>query len=639
MRLVLHKTNDSKPSHFDLVGERMMIGSGPECHVRIENAAVERQSAALLNRGGKWDVVPLTTGGKWFVNERPVARGEHASLAKDSRFRLGPFEFHLDDDGDAPAPTRSDESLDDQMSELMKRIHTRLLDAIDLKAAEEVRRSHKYQAELENIVVVLAETIGGAGGEMAGVFNASEFQARVAGHNVRQRLLGRIAERQAKNSKWSSDHRQGWERIVTAHPRFEEAFEFHVDQADKRLIGDGKGAAEADVENIVNGFWGYWRTASRDLSVELRRYLSLRELKKQVKDIVMGLGPLEEILRMPGISEIMVVDSQKIYIERSGRIENTGRRFISDEMTEEIIKKIVAPIGRSIDRSQPLVDARLSNGSRVNAIIAPLAVSGPCLTIRLFPARRPSIDDLIGLGTLTPQAARFLEAAVVARKNILVSGGTGSGKTTLLNCLSGFIPPAERIVTIEDTAELRLNHEHVVRLETRMANREGKGEYSIRDLVKNSLRMRPDRIVIGECRGPEAIEMLQAMNTGHDGSLTTLHANTPRDVQLRLEVMVRSAQDLPVDAIHRQIASALHLVVQLERGRDGRRRVTHITEIKGLDERLGGVRMVDIFRLIEHPGKTSDLQPTGHLPSFIIDLMTAGNLDLNAFYQDGETGS
>ena len=638
MRLVLHKTNDSKPRHFDLTEERMVIGSGSECKLRIENAAVEQQSAALVKKNGTWFLEPLTASGKWFVDERPVARGEQASLGKDSRFRLGPFEFHLADEV-APAPSQNNESLDDQMSELLKRIHTRLLEIIDLKAADEVRRSHKYQAELENIVAGLAETFGEAGGGTATVFNTSEFQTRVAGHGVRQRLLGRIAENLAKNNKWSSNHRQGWERIVTAHPRLEEAFEFHVDQAHMRLIGDGSGSAEEYVENIVKGFWDYWRTASRDVPSELRRYLFLRELKKQIKDIVMGLGPLEEILRMPGISEIMVVDSQKIYIERSGRIENTGRRFISDEMTEEIIKKIVAPIGRSIDRSQPLVDARLSNGSRVNAIIAPLAVSGPCLTIRLFPARRPTIDDLIGLGTLTPQAARFLEAAVVARKNILVSGGTGSGKTTLLNCLSGFIPAAERIVTIEDTAELRLDHEHVVRTETRVANREGKGEYSIRDLVKNSLRMRPDRIVIGECRGPEAIEMLQAMNTGHDGSLTTLHANTPRDVQLRLEVMVRSAQDLPIDAIHRQIASALHLVVQLERGRDGRRRVTHITEIKGLDERLGGVRMVDLFRLMEHQGTDRDLQPTGHLPSFIVDLMTAGNLDLNAFYQEVEAVS
>jgi Flp pilus assembly CpaF family ATPase len=330
----------------------------------------------------------------------------------------------------------------------------------------------------------------------------------------------------------------------------------------------------------------------------------------------------------------MVVDKHHIYIERSGNLQNSGRRFISDAVIEAIIQRIVANVGRRIDRSQPLVDARLSDGSRVNAVIAPLAVSGPTLTIRKFPERKIIVDDLIAKRAMTRTVAEFLRAAVLGRRNILISGGTGTGKTTLLNCLSDFIPDKERIVTVEDTAELQLAKEHVVRLETKAANIEGAGEYTIRDLVKNALRMRPDRIVVGECRGPEALDMLQAMNTGHDGSLTTIHANNSKDVILRLEVLVQMAADLPVESIRQQIASAVDVIVQLKRMRDGRRCLSQITEVAGINPVTGQLEMRDLFLLDDAEAKDAQLQPTGRLPTFISELISTGTLNLKTFYAE-----
>ncbi|MFZ5829357.1 MAG: CpaF family protein, partial [Planctomycetota bacterium] len=308
--------------------------------------------------------------------------------------------------------------------------------------------------------------------------------------------------------------------------------------------------------------------------------------------------------------------------------EKSGRRFISDKVTEAIIERIVAQVGRRIDKSQPLVDARLPDGSRVNAIIPPLAVRGPTLTVRKFPAQRLTMEDLIELGSITRAAATFLRACVINRGNILVSGGTGTGKTTMLNVLSSFIPHKERIVTIEDTTELRLHQDHVVTLETKPANIEGAGEYTIRDLVKNSLRMRPDRVIVGECRGPEALDMIQAMNTGHDGSMTTVHANSAREVIERLEVLILMAADLPVSSIHRQIASALNLVVHITRMPGGARVITQISEVVRYDPEEKTIVMHDIFNYRDGVS----LRPTGYLPSFIDKLAEKQLLDLEFLY-------
>jgi pilus assembly protein CpaF len=361
---------------------------------------------------------------------------------------------------------------------------------------------------------------------------------------------------------------------------------------------------------------------------ELPKGLDRGRLRKELADEVLGLGPLEDLLSDTAVSEVMVVDRATIYIERGGRLTLTGARFSSEDALRSAIERIVTPLGRRIDESTPMVDARLKDGSRVNAIIPPLALRGPCLTIRKFSSRKLGVEDLIKFGSLDARMARFLQRAVIARRNILVSGGTGSGKTTLLNILSSAIPEDERIVTIEDAAELRLDQPHVVSLETRPPNMEGKGEYSIRDLVKNALRMRPDRIVVGECRGGEALDMLQAMNTGHDGSLTTTHANSPDEAIARLETLVlMGGVDLPTRAIREQIANSIHVVVQQARFVDGSRKITEISEVIGMDDD-GSVRLEAIFEFHRSAGErgkvSGDYRATGYMPSFIGDFITMG---------------
>jgi pilus assembly protein CpaF len=368
--------------------------------------------------------------------------------------------------------------------------------------------------------------------------------------------------------------------------------------------------------------------AQMDADGEIPEDVDQEMLLVDVLNEALGLGPLEAFLADDDISEIMVNHANQIYIEKKGKLILSDKIFSSNQAVLGVIERIVAPIGRRIDESSPLVDARLKDGSRVNAIIPPLALKGPCITIRKFKRDRLQVADLIRFKSITPQIAEFLEMCVRAHKNIVISGGTGSGKTTLLNVISSFIPEGERIVTVEDAAELQMHQEHWVQLESRPPNLEGKGAITIRDLVKNCLRMRPDRIVVGECRSGEALDMLQAMNTGHDGSLTTLHANSPRDALARLETMVMMAgMDLPSKAIREQIASAVHIIVQQTRFNDGSRRVSFVTEVSGMEVDI--ITLQDIF-YFKQEGFTDDgkvrgrFVATGFVPRFYDDLQRRG---------------
>jgi pilus assembly protein CpaF len=376
------------------------------------------------------------------------------------------------------------------------------------------------------------------------------------------------------------------------------------------------------VETLSQRLAAIYEASGLALADEIRQ-----RLFREIVDDILGYGPIEPLLADPTVTEVMVNGPHLVYVEHKGRLSKTSIQFDDDDHVLRVIDRIIRPLGRRVDRKTPMVDARLPDGSRVNAIIPPCALDGPVVTIRKFSKDRLTVQDLINFGSITEEMAKFLEACVCARVNIIVSGGTGSGKTTFLNVLSSFIPASERIVTIEDSAELQLDQEHVVRMETKPADLDGTGEVSIRLLVKNSLRMRPDRIVVGEVRGGEALDMLQAMNTGHDGSLTTIHANSPRDTMARLETLVLMAgMDLPLKVVRAQIASAVDLIVQQARLRDGSRKVINITEVQGMEGDI--IVMGDIFTFketgMEDGQVLGELEPTGLRPKFSEKLEVAG---------------
>jgi pilus assembly protein CpaF len=396
----------------------------------------------------------------------------------------------------------------------------------------------------------------------------------------------------------------------------------HIDELTPEMVREQLGEL---VNGIIAGI------ATR-LPVEINH----SGLSKIVLDEAIGLGALEVLLADPDITEVMVNAYNGIYIEKAGKLTKSEVTFTSDAAVMSTIERIISPLGRRIDESSPMVDARLADGSRVNAIIPPLALKGPCITIRKFSDKKLTDRDLIRFDTLNESMVTFVRMCVEQKKNIIVSGGTGSGKTTLLNILSNYIPEAERVITVEDAAELKLVQPHVVSLEARPENMEGRGQVTIRELVKNCLRMRPDRIVVGECRGGEALDMLQAMNTGHDGSLTTAHANTPRDMLRRMEVMVLMAgMDLPVSAIREQIASAVHIVIQQSRFSDGTRKITNISEITGIES--GTIQLNEIFRFQqdgfnENGQVQGNFVATGMVPKFYEELQSRGiDVDMSIF--------
>ncbi len=630
MKIWFNNVVDTERKVVEVTGSRVRLGRATSNDIVLDSPFIADQAAVLQKRGASWELMALGINGVK-VGERQLYNGERCEIRTNQSISLFPFTLTLDLPHEEQLSRESVRaSLDAAMSRVIGDVHLKLLERMNLTAD-----SQDVQRENDESLLKLERTLDTIAQGDESIRTNTALVGHIAGHSLRDSLLADVtrgADSQVPSELCTKRH---WSRMMTAVPEREDELESTARYMANLLSIPRTPTESAHIDAIERGFWSSWDAVSDRIHTEFRRYLAFRYLKKEIKDIVFGYGPLEDLLRLPSISEIMVVGRDKIYVERNGVLENSGRRFISDEVIESIIQRIVGKVGRRIDKSQPLVDARLSDGSRVNAVIPPLAISGATLTIRKFPYRKMLIDDLVSIGAMTQTVAEFLRAIVLSRRNIVVSGGTGTGKTTMLNCLSDFIPDRERIITIEDTAELQLPKQHVVKLETKEANVEGAGEYTIRDLVRNALRMRPDRIIVGECRGAEALDMLQAMNTGHDGSVTTIHANTANDVILRLEVLVQMAADLPVSSIHQQIGSAIDIIVQLQRLRDGRRVVGQITECVGVSRHTNKIELRDLY--LREEAEDSELKPTGLLPSFIGELIESGVLRLDSFYSERAT--
>jgi len=615
-QVIVQTAGGAQGTVFDLSATETRIGRDPSNAIRLSSPFVSRLHASITQRGGR---IWLRGEGlnPTVINGRELHPNESVELHAGDTIAIQGFFLKIQATGRAPVV--SDTEGRDHFTSLVTTVHERVINRLDPRIVR--LDSVKSEEGRQAAVRVLREEL-----EKLSFEDDAAMQVYASREALRTTLMLSLLGQTASDvdgepfgrPKEYAQQEQG--RFWLAS-RMAETLTLKLDGTDGR-----EGLARLRVG--ADAAFDAWR---EQIDAAMARHLTLWQLRKEVSDLVFGLGPLTDLLRMPDITEIMVVSKDQIYIEQGGVLEETGRTFVSDRVSEQILERILGPINRRVDRSSPMADARLPDGSRVNAVIPPLALKGPCITIRRFSQDPLTIDDLIGFGALSNQVATFLRACVKGRKNIIISGGTGSGKTTLLNALSGWIPPAERIVTIEDTAELRLQQRHVVTLEARPPNVEQRGEVTIRDLVRNALRMRPDRIIVGECRGKEALDMLQAMNTGHDGSMTTGHANSSADMLQRLEVMVLEAAQLPLPAVRRQIVSAIDLIIQQSRLRDGTRRVVNVTEIVGLDDVTGEIVTEDVFTYRDGDG----LAFTGYLPTFAGALLSAGHLNAKEVFWGG----
>ena len=625
MKVWYNKINESRRSVVEVFDTQITIGRDPANTICLQSPLVSRQHAVVRPAGAKLMLENVGLN-SCVVGDEEVLGGQTGVFDPGTKVRIWPYTLTFEAEKAATITRAELEAhLRSIMADLELRIHQKLLERLDLYQFE---ASHGNDPQS---ILLLENNIEDVCRELH-VFDPENepLVEEITGLTLRDHLVNQIIMETGTEEYFDLAMLSSTEFDVPATLVPEREVELHglLKFLRERLNLAQYRDVSQQVHRVESGFNDVFHLVRPHLHHELRKYLILRTLKKDLKDTIFGFGPLQDLLRAPTATEIMVVSSDQIYVERDGIIERSGRRFISDKVTEAIIERIVAQVGRRIDKSQPLVDARLPDGSRVNAIIPPLAVKGPCLTIRKFPAQRLTMDDLIEMGSISRAGATFLRACVIARRNILVSGGTGTGKTTMLNVLSSFIPFKERIVTIEDTTELRLHQEHVVTLETKPPNIEGAGEYTIRDLVKNALRMRPDRVIVGECRGPEALDMIQAMNTGHDGSMTTVHANSAREVIERLEVLVLMAADLPVASIHRQLTSAIDVIVHISRLPNGPRVVTQISEVLRYDPDEKQIVVLDIFNY----RNGVSLRPTGTMPSFVDSLVEKDLLEVEFLY-------
>jgi len=628
MRVIAYSQLSDVRQEVDLSGDILRIGRDPNNDLELSSPFVSREHARLIKHDGEIFIENVGLNGT-LVDGEMVGVGEQVKVVPGQEIHIGEWALYLSAE-EAPSPAggkitfRREKTPLAKAMEVEKQVHAELLRRLNLRTVEvEAQDDPRYVKHLKAHLSSALDNFINQIDDETGWF--------LVEHQLKRDVVTEISRR--AGSKMRPPILKAGDAVL------DQQLESALLRVRDLLIQDlglkfGAENVKQDVDTVEERFHEEFNREAPQVTESLWVYIVRRYIMKDVLDIVIGLGPIQDLLDMPNVTEVMVVGPNKIYIEEGGVIRNTGRSFFSEDVVMTVIERIVTPLGRRIDRSTPIVDARLPDGSRVNATIAPLSLVGPVLTIRKFSETPFTIDDLVSFGTITPFAANFLRACVLGRKNILVAGGTASGKTTLLNVLSAFIPPHERIITIEDSAELQMHQEHVVRVETRQANVEGKGQFSIRMLVQNALRQRPDRILVGEVRGVEALDMLQAMNTGHDGSLTTIHANSPQDSMKRLEGLVLEAVDMPVRAIREQIVTALDLIVHLTRFADGRRQVTAISEVAGLDRDEGYIVVEDIFvRPVrgKQRGERGELIHTGYIPVFARDLLHKGLLTVDAF--------
>lgn len=592
--------------------DMLSVGRDEACDIVLPSPYISPRHAEFRLQGEDVHVHAVGFNGV-FVNDIDVPAGSNRIVHAGDVTSVPGYVLHMT--GLAEAEHLSAMELERQFSLIKSEIHTELLASTELRNVEHDAADEETAQELRKQLDQLLDTHENMSEQLVEYIVRKAIQQQVVNSVVR----GGMDESQSRKLQWSLSTDQ------VALTKFVETVLFELGLAND----PGKG----EIADVLDRFGPIFDRNKRVLGKNQMEYIAKESIRADIESLVFGLGPLEDLLKLPDITEIMVVGKDRIFIEKGGGLEQTGRAFPSEDGLNVAVSRMVRPIGRTVNRSEPIVDARLEDGSRVHIVIPPVAIHGTSVTIRRFREEPFTIEDLIRFGTFGPRAVTFLRGCILARKNIVISGGTGSGKTTLLNVLGAQIPFDQRLVVIEDSAELQLPQPNLVNLEAKKANLEGEGEISIKDLVRASLRMRPDRIVVGECRGGEALDMLQAMNTGHDGSMTTGHSNSPKEMMQRLQVMVMEAgESMPVSAIRQQIAAAVDVIIQIQRQRDRVRRVTHITEVVGYDFDEEQVIMEDVFTLATPKEGKPELRFTGYLPTFIDQLLRHGDIELEELF-------
>ncbi len=613
MALLVHvyDLRSSRVGEYRL-NDTLTVGRDKSSDIVLSSPYISPKHAELKLENDEVVVYALGFNGV-FVNDVDVPSGDHRVVHPGEVTSVPGYVLHLT--GLAESEHLSGIELDRQFSELKDQIHTELLASVGLRDIVSDTSDAKAASALRKKLQQLLARPSMLSDQLLEYIVKTEIQQQVVNIVVR----GGVDKSQTKGMQWSSSSEQ------IAFDKFVETVIYE--------LGIAENPGEVGIADVRERFGPIFERNKRVLGKNQMLFVAKECIRSDIESLVFGLGPLEDLLDLPDITEIMVVGRQKIFVEKGGGLEKTGRSFPSEDGLNVAVNRMMRPIGRTVNRSEPIVDARLEDGSRVHIVIPPVAIHGTSVTIRRFRDTPFSIEELINFGTFGPRAVIFLRGCILAKKNMVISGGTGSGKTTLLNVLGAQIPFDQRMVVIEDSAELQLPQPNLVNLEARKANLEGEGEISIKDLVRASLRMRPDRIIVGECRGGEALDMLQAMNTGHDGSMTTGHANSPTEMIQRLQVMVMEAGgSMPVTAIRQQIAAAVDLIIQIQRQRDRVRRVTHISEVVGYDFETEEVVMEDIFNMSTPDEGPPRLRFTGYLPTFIEQLLLHGGVKLEELF-------